>query len=174
MRLPGTQSLVFLFFLLLWMPWMAIRARARLFPRPEHGGSAAKPVPSRTRIFTSTLVSLTLLFLLTWLTGRDFGYRIVAAPPIGAREVLAGAGALAALFALMLLNRAIRSPAVFAVSHALQGWKSGAVIFLMALVFQGLVWLTGTLVVAMVVHAVYDISAGVIGAWRLRTGRVEG
>jgi len=48
----------------------------------------------------------------------------------------------------------------FALAHALQGWKSGIMIFALALVLHGLVELTGTLVPAMVVHAVFDIVAG--------------
>jgi membrane protease YdiL (CAAX protease family) len=234
MHLPGLRSLVYLFVLLVWMPWMAFQSKRWMTPAPAEADKAAKPIPSRTRVFASTLVSLTLVFLLAWYTGKDFGYPIFAAPPTGARAVLPGAAALAVLFALMSLNRAMRSPeerrtmavyklmprterewvlyvvtalaagvseeaayrgvlmsilwyslgsawaaavisaTVFSVSHALQGWKTGIVIFLMSLAFQGLVWFTGTLVVAMVVHATYDIVAGVIGARRVRLGLVEG
>ena len=48
----------------------------------------------------------------------------------------------------------------FALAHWTQGWKSAAVIFVIALVMHGLVAFTGTLVLAMVVHAVYDLVAG--------------
>lgn len=48
----------------------------------------------------------------------------------------------------------------FALAHWTQGWKSAAVIFLMALVMHGLVAFTATLVLAMLVHAVYDLTAG--------------
>ena len=51
--------------------------------------------------------------------------------------------------------------AAFAVAHALQGIKSGLVIFVMAIVFHALVLFTGTLVLAMVVHLVYDVAAGI-------------
>jgi len=51
------------------------------------------------------------------------------------------------------------SALAFALGHALQGWKSMAVIFLMACAMQLLVWYTGTLVIAMAVHAVYDLLA---------------
>jgi membrane protease YdiL (CAAX protease family) len=51
--------------------------------------------------------------------------------------------------------------AAFAVAHALQGWKSGSVIFVLALVVHGLVLFTGTLVLAMLVHLVYDVAAGI-------------
>jgi membrane protease YdiL (CAAX protease family) len=48
----------------------------------------------------------------------------------------------------------------FAMGHAIQGWKSTAIIFVMSIIFHGLVRLTGTLYIAMVVHASYDIVAG--------------
>lgn len=49
----------------------------------------------------------------------------------------------------------------FAVGHALQGWKSIVVILLFALGFHCLVWLSGSLYVAMTVHITYDIIAGI-------------
>jgi hypothetical protein len=52
----------------------------------------------------------------------------------------------------------------FALAHLIQEWKSVAIIFVMALAMHALVAVTGTLVVAMVVHAGYDIVAGVLGA----------
>ncbi len=52
--------------------------------------------------------------------------------------------------------------AVFAVSHAIQGWKSAMTVGAFALAFHGLVWFTGTLYVAMAVHAIYDFSVGII------------
>jgi hypothetical protein len=55
-------------------------------------------------------------------------------------------------------GRALRT--AFALAHWVQGWKSGAVIFAMALVAHALVALTGTLVLKMIVHAVYDFVAG--------------
>jgi len=48
----------------------------------------------------------------------------------------------------------------FALGHAVQGWKSSVIIFAISIVFQGLVWATGTLYVAMAVHAIYDFVAG--------------
>ena len=48
----------------------------------------------------------------------------------------------------------------FALAHWNQGWKSGLAILLIALLMHALVALTGTLVIAMVVHAAYDLIAG--------------
>jgi membrane protease YdiL (CAAX protease family) len=55
---------------------------------------------------------------------------------------------------------AILCAVVFALSHVTQGWKSAAIIFFIAIAFHGIVRFTGTLYVAMVVHAIYDIIAG--------------
>lgn len=48
----------------------------------------------------------------------------------------------------------------FGLAHMVQGWKSSAIIVFFALGFQVLVWLSGSLYVAMVVHIAYDITAG--------------
>lgn len=48
----------------------------------------------------------------------------------------------------------------FALAHWIQGWKSGVIIFFMALVAHGLVAFTHTLVLMMVVHALYNFIAG--------------
>ena len=48
----------------------------------------------------------------------------------------------------------------FALSHAVQGWKSVLGIFGFALVFQLVVIASGSLYVAMAVHVAYDITAG--------------
>ena len=50
----------------------------------------------------------------------------------------------------------------FAVAHAPQGGKSAVIIFFIAVAMHGLVAFTGTLVLAMIVHSVYDAVAGVI------------
>jgi len=55
---------------------------------------------------------------------------------------------------------ALIGAAVFAVSHFLQGWKSMAIIFGMALAFQMIAWVSGSLYIGMAVHALYDVTAG--------------
>lgn len=52
------------------------------------------------------------------------------------------------------------SAVAFGAVHAIQGWRSVGWIVLFALVLQGLVVLTDTLVLAMAVHAIYDFIAG--------------
>jgi membrane protease YdiL (CAAX protease family) len=54
---------------------------------------------------------------------------------------------------------------VFSISHFLQGWKSMAIIFGIALAFQMLAWFSGSLYVSMAVHALYDIAAGLFYGW---------
>jgi len=56
---------------------------------------------------------------------------------------------------------AVLSALSFGAVHAVQGWKSSAVIVVFALGFQALVWLTGSLYVAMAVHISYDVTAGI-------------
>lgn len=52
----------------------------------------------------------------------------------------------------------------FAAAHWMQGFKSGVMIFGVALVMHALVAFTQTLVLAMIVHAIYDFVAG----WLIR------
>jgi len=53
------------------------------------------------------------------------------------------------------------SISAFALAHAIQGWKSVAIIAVFAIAFHTLVWLSGSLYVAMAVHVLYDITAGI-------------
>lgn len=56
----------------------------------------------------------------------------------------------------------------FGLAHITQEWKSVGIVILMALLMHALVEYTGTLVIAMVVHAGYDIAAGVLGSREAR------
>ena len=58
----------------------------------------------------------------------------------------------------------------FAIAHAVQGRRSMGMIFGVALVMHALVWLTGSLVPAMIVHALYDFGAG----WAIRREAMKG
>jgi len=71
-------------------------------------------------------------------------------------------GSLTASFVVAALLSAV----VFAVVHYPQGAKSMALVFAIALVMQAVVSATGALYVAMGVHAVYDITAGIRAARR--------
>jgi membrane protease YdiL (CAAX protease family) len=52
------------------------------------------------------------------------------------------------------------SAALFGISHLLQGARSVAIIFGIALAFQALAWVSGSLYIGMAVHALYDVTAG--------------
>lgn len=56
---------------------------------------------------------------------------------------------------------AVTSAIVFAIAHFSQGWKSMIFVFAIALVFQWLMFQTGSLIPAMVVHALYNIARGI-------------
>lgn len=49
---------------------------------------------------------------------------------------------------------------MFSIAHAIQGWKSVGVIAVFSTAFHGLVLLSGSLYVGMVVHFLYDLVAG--------------
>ncbi len=109
MHLPGTMSLLFLAYLLVILPLLAYRSSARLRdPQAKGPGATWKPL-SRVDIMASTLMMLTVLFLLAWRTGWDFDYRIFSVPRFGWRELLAGLIVLGLHFALRRLLVAART-----------------------------------------------------------------
>jgi membrane protease YdiL (CAAX protease family) len=55
---------------------------------------------------------------------------------------------------------ALLAAVIFGLAHAFQSRQSMVIIFVFALVFQGLVLVSGALYVAMAVHFVYDVIAG--------------
>jgi hypothetical protein len=55
---------------------------------------------------------------------------------------------------------ALASALSFGGTHLVQGWRSAGVIGVFALAFQVIVWLCGSLYVAMAVHVLFDITAG--------------
>lgn len=75
------------------------------------------------------------------------------------RGVQAGlVGNLTGSFVLTVLACA----ACFGIAHVTQGWVSVAIVAGFAIAFHSLVWLSGSLYVAMGVHIVYDITAGIM------------
>lgn len=55
---------------------------------------------------------------------------------------------------------AVLSGVSFALAHGVQGWKSVLGIFFFALGFQMVVFASGSLYIAMLVHVAYDVTAG--------------
>lgn len=58
------------------------------------------------------------------------------------------------------LAAALIAAAIFGISHYVQGWKSAVLIGGFALVFHGLYWISGSLLAPMIVHFIYDVTAG--------------
>lgn len=214
----GIPSIVFLAYLLLFLPWLAIRSARKLHALRASG--ATRAIPSRFAIWIGTLIGLVLLFGLSWLAASYFGFRLFAMPRLGIPEILAALAAFISHMALRAIVRRTRTEAerrtlmvykiaprvprewlvfvlvcvmagiseesayrgvgfailsyglgnpgiavlilatAFTVAHWSQGLKSGIVIFVIALVMHALVLYTRTLVLAMIVHAVYDLVAG--------------
>jgi membrane protease YdiL (CAAX protease family) len=93
----------------------------------------------------------------------EMGSWIVVSLSAGFAEEIVYRGVLFSILMYRIQNwwvAALLCAVAFALGHAIQGWKATAIIFVMSVVFQGLVWFTGTLYVAMVVHASYDLIAG--------------
>jgi hypothetical protein len=104
-------SQFYLFFLLVILPFAAIRGARRFnAPAPADGAPRKRPIPTRTMMFANTSVMLTVLFALAWFTARSFGgFQIFAVPQLGAREALAGIAALAIIVGLMPVSRLMRT-----------------------------------------------------------------
>src|SRR5262245_12355209 len=80
--------------------------------------------------------------------GEEITWRGVQAALLGA---LTGSFWIAALL----------SAVSFGMGHIIQGWRSAAIIAGIAIGFHLLVWLAGSLYVAMAVHVLYDLTAGI-------------
>jgi membrane protease YdiL (CAAX protease family) len=111
MHAIGLSSAVYLFYLLVLIPYAAIRSARRFNAAASPDGAPPwRPLPSRLRMFTSTSIILVVLFALAWFTARSFGYHVFAVPRFGAREALSGVAALAVCVATIFVGRAIRTP----------------------------------------------------------------
>lgn len=55
---------------------------------------------------------------------------------------------------------AVGASLIFGLSHIVQGWKSAGIISVIALCLHGLVAVSGSLYLAIAVHAIYDVIAG--------------
>lgn len=105
------------------------------------------------------------VFQLVPRNGREWILWTVVVLAAGVSEEVAYRGVGMAILTYTLGNAwiaALISAIAFAVAHSVQGWKSGVIIFLIAVVMHGLVALTGTLILAMAVHILYDLVAGVL------------
>lgn len=88
----------------------------------------------------------------------------IAALSAGVCEELVYRGVMFVLLSRLLgdpLYGALASAGLFALAHLLQSWISVAIIFVFALAFQYLCWRTDSLYLAMAVHFLYDLIAGI-------------
>jgi membrane protease YdiL (CAAX protease family) len=95
----------------------------------------------------------------------------------GIAEETAYRGVLVVLLASVTASfvvAALLSAAAFAIVHYPQGAKSVGWVFAIGLVMQALVSATGTLYVAMGVHAVYDVTAAIRAAGRIKAEEGSG
>lgn len=103
--------------------------------------------------------------------GREFAVFVVIAVMAGIAEESAYRGVAVWILAPVMGNvvpAMFLSAMAFSVAHAVQGGKNMVLVFAVALVFHALVYFTGTLIVAMVVHTTYDIVAGHLASKRAR------
>ncbi|HVZ49502.1 MAG TPA: CPBP family intramembrane glutamic endopeptidase [Gemmatimonadaceae bacterium] len=104
-------------------------------------------------------------------TSRELAIFALVAVMAGVAEESAYRGVAVWILAPILghlLPAMFLSAMAFAVAHAVQGGKTMAMVFIIAAVFHAIVYFTGTLVIAMVVHAAYDIIAGHVAGKRAR------
>jgi membrane protease YdiL (CAAX protease family) len=107
MQFPGAPSLVFLGFVLFYLPWAAVRSRRRLATL-RSGGGAGRPL-TREAVWMSTILNLVILLVLSVLVGRSFGYEFLARPALEWQVLAATVGAFVACLLLRQAVRALRS-----------------------------------------------------------------
>lgn len=96
---------------------------------------------------------------------NEIGWWIAVSVVAGIAEEFAYRGVLFGILIYWIPNwwaAALLCALAFALGHSIQGWKNVLIIFAMSVIFQGLVWFTGTLYVAMAAHALYDIAASFV------------
>ena len=96
-------------------------------------------------------------------TRQERGLWVAVAIAAGVSEEVTYRGVMFAVLAGITgsaLAGAVVASLIFGISHIVQGWKSAAIITIIALLLHGLVALSGTILLAVVIHAVYDIVAG--------------
>jgi membrane protease YdiL (CAAX protease family) len=173
----------------LLMVWAVTRTeRLNLLPpyhfRPLHVvigliALAIGLVPVLERFNLSDAIARERTRLIAPRASREFGVFYLLSITAGVAEELTYRGLLFTLLAALVIGwlpatgawtfAAVISSLVFGIVHMFQGWKSAGVAALMGLREQLVVGLTGTLVVAIVVHALHDVVAGTVIGLRARS-----
>ena len=98
-------------------------------------------------------------------TGAERAFWLALSAAAGAGEEITYRGVLFTLLLRLIGNSplaALAGAVVFGLSHLVQGWKTAAIVVLFALSFQSLVYHSGSLYSAIVVHFLYDATAGLM------------
>jgi membrane protease YdiL (CAAX protease family) len=159
-------------FLLAFSLFVASREGIELFPR-------AVPGLRDVALGIGVLIAMVAFMLPRWrraVESRDAAVYTRMPRDVGERALWIGVSATAGFgeeisyrgVMYVLVTWAVHDPWIatlvcavaFAIGHWVQGWRSVLVIFAFALLFHGLVAATGALYVAMAVHFVYDVVAG--------------
>jgi membrane protease YdiL (CAAX protease family) len=163
------------FELVIWLLVSLAVARAewmQLFPRavPTVGAVAAGLAVlaaqvaymwPRWRKAVTSNARVVHLFMPTTVAERAWWLTVAVLAGVG--EEITYRGVLWALLANLTGNyllSAVLASLAFGAGHMVQGWRSSAVIVCFGLSFHLLVWIAGSLYVAMAVHVTYDVIAG--------------
>ena len=89
---------------------------------------------------------------------------VLVAASAGVCEEITWRGVQPTLLATLIGHPVLAAALVavtFGIGHMVQGWRSASIIVVFAASFQAVVWLSGSLYVAMAVHVMYDVAAGI-------------
>lgn len=122
---------------------------------------AARPLAERARLYSILPHD-----------GRELGVYLIVCLIAGVGEEVIYRGVLATLLQRLtnsFIAAVLIASFIFAISHAIQGWRAALSIFFLAIAAHALVAATGSLLPMMIVHAAYDAFAGlIIPRWYVR------
>lgn len=105
---------------------------------------------------------LPILYYFTAITPRERLWWVILSISAGVSEEITWRGVQVALLSAFMpyWAAALASAVSFSVAHSAQGWRGVPVFVAFALAFQFLVWIAGSLLVAIAVHIAYDVTVG--------------
>lgn len=157
---------------LAYFTWRSIGIGAFLFPRPAIGWKDGAAGLGTLVVFVAVMYpqwksksieKRERTYRLMPTSSSEMGWWCSVSLSAGIIEEIVYRGVLFSILYYWLDNwwaATLLCAASFALGHAIQGLRSTLIIFCMSIVFQGLVRFTGSLYVAMAVHAIYDMIAG--------------
>jgi membrane protease YdiL (CAAX protease family) len=167
--------------MLLALAWFTMRdTNMQLWPAHDFGGfdvaigaiALATGLPPLLRkLRPKDPVARERIRLIAPRTASEFGLFYLVSVSAGVVEELTYRGVLFAVLSALVRSwwiAAVLGAAVFGIVHLFQGWKSAGIATLIGLREQIVVGLTGTLLVAIVVHALHDIITGTTAGLSMR------